>query len=265
MERNVRLRQRIGDHEPLLGAILRMPSEALVELAGLAGLDFVILDCEHGPTDGLQHHLTAAAATGLAALVRVSGESGAEIQRALDLGAAGIVVPHVDTPDRARSITRAAHYPPAGTRGFATYTRAGRYGLTTPAGHLHDARQNTIVVAMIEDAAGCQAATDIAATDGIDALFAGPADLAVALGHPGQTSHPEVTGAIARIHQAAARVSCAIMTIVSDETAARSALDRGTTLVVYNIQAAVSVLFARLAGVRDPGTEPPPLSASAHQ
>ncbi len=89
------LKRRLAAGERLYGALLRLPSETLVEMAGVAGLDYVVLDCEHGPADttALQHHLTAAAAHGVDVLVRVGAAEPALALRCLDLGATGIVHP----------------------------------------------------------------------------------------------------------------------------------------------------------------------------
>ena len=110
----VRLRR--GDR--LLGALVRMPNEGLVELAGMAGLDFVVIDTEHGPGDqlALARHLTAATANGVVSAVRIGHPS--EVMRALDLGAGAVLAPHVSSVAEARALVEAVHYPPLGRRGF---------------------------------------------------------------------------------------------------------------------------------------------------
>lgn len=249
---------RIRNRQPVVGPLLRMPNETLVELTGHVGMDFVLIDTEHGPGDQipLAAHLTSADAVGLPALVRV-GALG-EVLRALDLGAAGIVVPHVSSAAQAEAAVRAARYPPRGDRGFATYSRAARHGLATAAEHLAVAEATTVLIAMIEDRAGVDAAADIAAVDGVDALFVGPADLSVALGHPGQTSHPEVTEAIAAVRRAAEGAGIGVVGIVPDVATGRARFAAGCTIVVYNTLAALGTLFSELATGR-----PKPESAAA--
>ncbi len=248
-------RLRAGD--PLLGPLLRMPNETLIELSGYVGLDFVVVDTEHGPGDQipLGAHLTAAAGAGLGTLVRV-GDPG-EILRVLDLGADGIIAPHVSSVGQARAFVAAAHYPPRGLRGFATYSRAGRHGLATVAEHLAKAA-DTLVIAMIEDGPGVDAAADIAAVEGIDGLFVGPADLAVSLNHPGDLSHPEVVEAIASVHDAARAAGKAVVAITSDAAGARRLLDAGATVIIYNALAALGALFTGLASVHTTATEQVP-------
>ena len=240
--------QQMRAGHPLLGPLLRMPNETLIELSGYVGLDFVIVDTEHGPGDQipLGAHLTAAAGAGLGTLVRVGDPR--EILRVLDLGADGIIAPHVSSVEQARELVAAAHYPPRGLRGFATYSRAGRHGLATAAEHLARAAE-TLIIAMIEDGPGVAAAAEIAAVDGIDGLFVGPADLAVSLDHPGDLGHPEVVAAIATVHAAARAAGKTVVAITSDAAGARRLLDAGATVIIYNALAALGVLFTGLAAV----------------
>jgi 4-hydroxy-2-oxoheptanedioate aldolase len=192
------LKERIKSGQALLGCFVMIPSPAVVEMLGYAGFDFAVLDTEHGAgtVETLEHQLRAADAAGLPALVRTVGMTPGEILRVLDAGAAGIVVPHVRTEKDARAIVAASHYPPFGIRGVATTARAGRHGFTSIADHLAASRERIIVVPQIEDADALEHVPAIASVDGIDAVFIGPADLSLSLGHPGDLNHPVVVGAI---------------------------------------------------------------------
>ncbi len=238
---------RIRAREPLLGPLLRMPNETLLELTGYVGLDFAVVDTEHGPGDQLPltAHIAAADAVGLPVLVRV-GQLG-EILRVLDLGAAGVIIPHVSSAEQAEAAVRAAHYPPRGDRGFATYTRSARQGMASAAEHLAAAQAGTAVIAMIEDGPGVAAAFDIAAVDGVDALFVGPADLSTALGHPGEPGHPDVVAAIEQVRRAAVAAGIGVVAIVSDPVVAREKFAENYTMVIYNTLAALGRLFTDLA------------------
>ncbi|WP_411090291.1 HpcH/HpaI aldolase family protein [Streptomyces sp. 049-1] len=243
------LKRRLADGERLRGALLRLPSETLVEMAGVAGLDYVVIDCEHGPADLtlLQHHLTAAAAHGLDVLVRVGSAEPALALRCLDLGAAGLIHPHVDSREDARRAVAASHYPPWGERGFATYSRAGRFGTVGAAEHVAASRE-TLVVAMVETRRACDAADAIAGTEGVDAVLVGPADLAADCGFP----DPGVVDAlISRAHDATRANGRAVMAIVPDLDAARAAERRGAQLVVYNM---AHVLMDTLRSLTAPET-----------
>jgi len=245
------LKRRLAAGERLYGGLLRMPSETLVEMAAVAGLDYLVLDCEHGPADltALQHHLTAAAAHGLEVLVRVGADEPALALRSLDLGAAGLIHPHVDSAEDARRAVAADHYPPLGRRGFATYSRAGRFGMVTAADHLAAAR-DTLVVVMIETARACAAASGIAAVEGVDAVLAGPADLAADLGFPGRDA---VGARIAEAHRAVLAAGRAVMAIVPDAPAARAAEAAGAQLVLFNL---THVLMDALRALAPTGRPP---------
>jgi 4-hydroxy-2-oxoheptanedioate aldolase len=244
------LRSRLKAGERLIGGIIRMPNTALLELLGHTGFDYAVLDAEHGPIDQLAHHLAAADAVGLEVLVRIGSRDPAETLRALDLGAAGVVVPHVASVAEAAAAVRAAHYPPLGERGFATYTRAGRYGLASASDHLSRAAERTLVLVMVEDGAGVAAAPDILAVAGVDGVLVGPADLAVSLGHPGETAHPGVVEAIDAVHRAARATGRWVVTIAVEQEQARRQLDAGSDLVLYNIQHAITGLLTDLSAVR---------------
>lgn len=232
-------------------------------MSGLVGMDFVVIDTEHGPGDQipLTAHLTAAAAAGIPALVRIGNVS--EILRVLDLGAAGVIAPHISTVEEAEGVVRAASYPPRGERGFATYTRSGRHGLIDATEHLENARSRTAIILMIEDGAGVRAAEQIASVEGVDALFVGPADLAVAMGFPGQQGAPAVVAAIAEVHDAARRAGVAVVSITADPAIAREHFAGGSNMVLYNVLSALGVLFTSLAGGRGESSVPARGASSA--
>ncbi len=246
------LKARLRSGERLLGVLLRLPNESLVELAGHSGFDVVVLDCEHGPVDGvaLQHHVAAAESVGLEVLVRTGGADPGEVLRVLDLGVAGIVVPHVRDAGAARAAVAAAHYPPLGSRGFASYTRAGRYGVVPAAEHLRRTAERTVVVVMVEDADGVANAGGSLAVEGVDAVLVGPADLAVSLGVLDGPDDAEVRRATAHVHAEAGRRGRSVVVVVGSRPAAAAAFDDGAHLVVYNTQSVLTGVFAELQSAR---------------
>lgn len=174
--------------------VFQLPSPDLVEIAGYTGYDFAWIDAEHG-TMGLgdiNHLIRAADASGIDAIVRVPDHSPSFIQRVLDAGATGVMVPHVRTAEDAAAIVAAAKFEPQGTRGACPATRA--------VGHLTDdwaadrlrADRDTLVFGLIEDVEGVENAGAIAAVPGLDGLVFGPFDLAMALGLDGNVSHPDI-------------------------------------------------------------------------
>jgi 4-hydroxy-2-oxoheptanedioate aldolase len=180
------LRQRIlaahrGEAPVLRGPFLAVPSAMVVEIACGSFPDFVCIDMEHGPIspETGENMVRAAAAQGVAALVRVPGVDAAAIGQALDWGAAGVLVPRVDSAADAARAVDAAHYPPQGSRG-AGPGRASGYGRSIGP-YLDRARAQTVVAVQVETVAGLDAVADIAAVPGVDLVFIGPGDLGVGL------------------------------------------------------------------------------------
>jgi 4-hydroxy-2-oxoheptanedioate aldolase len=234
-------RLRAGDR--LVGALLRMPSEDLLEMLAVAGVDVVVVDCEHGPADvgALRRHITVADVHGVPVLVRIGRGEAALALRALDQGAAGVVAPHVDSPQEAEALVSAVHYPPLGSRGFATYTRAGRFGTVAAEDHLRRARRATLVVAMLESPAAVADAAAILDVPGVDAYLLGTADLAAAR-TPEDPPLPELVATARReAGSRALRVD-----LVGSPAQAADAFADGAQLVVYNTTQLLMGLFATL-------------------
>lgn len=163
---------------PAFGAWLFVPSTIVAETVAAAGFDYVCIDCQHGfaGADSLWPLLQVLALSGTPALVRVPGHDAAFIGHALDAGAAGVIVPMVETAEQAAHLAGACRYPPAGSR-----SRGG--GRAAMVGGPSAAEENAVVLClpMIETAAGVRNAGAIATVEGIDGLYIGPNDLAVSL------------------------------------------------------------------------------------
>jgi len=192
---DTRLPALLRSGNPLLGLFVGLPSPALVEMAGHAGFEFVIVDNEHGPAsiETTEHLLRAARASGIVPVVRTQ-ES--DILRVLDIGASAIQVPQVESAEQAARIVAAAKYAPIGARGAAFSTRAAGYGFFGGAPHVAASNEGTAVIVMAESRRALDALDAILAVPGVDAVFFGPNDLSFSLGHPGEMQHPEVVAAI---------------------------------------------------------------------
>lgn len=184
------LRARIHAGETLFGAWLGLGSPAAAELLGRAGFDWLVIDLEHGAAteSELLAHLTAVEGTGAAALVRPQSGERLRMGRALDLGAEGLVVPRLDTADQAREAVTFLRYPPDGQRGVALLTRGARLGSVSHA-DVASLNRDIVGIVQIETPSALAHADEIAAIDGVDVLFVGPADLSHSLGVPGQFGH----------------------------------------------------------------------------
>ncbi|MFJ8019327.1 HpcH/HpaI aldolase/citrate lyase family protein [Streptomyces sp. NPDC096311] len=250
-EQRVPLKKRLELGESPVGMLVRMPAEPLIEYAAVAGFDFVLLDCEHGPSDllALQQHITLATARGMASLVRIGRSGTDDVLRVLESEAEGVLAPHIEDAAEAAAIVRAAHFPPLGGRGFAQYGQAGRFGTVPAAAQIRRARENTLVAVMIETGKGVADADAILAVPGVDAVMAGPADLSVSMGLTGGVDEPAVRDAVARINTVAAGAGRHVLTVVGDEERARAARPG---LIVYNVTKVLVDRFRQLAdGARD--------------
>jgi 2-keto-3-deoxy-L-rhamnonate aldolase RhmA len=165
-----------------LGTWISTGSAAVAELAALCGLDWILLDLEHGCESEavVPGQLRALRGTATRGIVRVGAPHADLIGRVLDWGAAGVMVPHVESAAAAAAIVQAAYHAPRGRRGFARTVRACDYGLRPAEG-----KARPLLHAQIETVVGVQACAEIAAVDGIDVLFVGPADLQHDLGRLG--------------------------------------------------------------------------------
>jgi len=226
------LRRRIQARETLFGAWDSLGSPGSAELLGRAGLDWVVVDLEHGNTTeaDLLAHLTAIESTGSAALVRPQSAERLRMGRALDLGAEGLVVPRLDTIEQVVEAVTFLRYPPAGQRGVALLTRGARLGTVNHAG-VAALNDDIVGIIQIESPSALEASDAFAATDGVDVLFVGPADLSHSLGIPGQFANPTYQTALRKVVQACRAHGKAAGILLYDKAAFKPHLDLGFTFV----------------------------------
>ena len=226
------LRRRILAGETLFGAWASLGSPGSAELMGRAGLDWVVIDLEHGNTteSELVAHLTAIELTGAAALVRPQSAERLRMGRALDMGAEGLVVPRLDTHAQVVEAVTFLRYPPAGQRGIALLTRGARLGTVN---HAEVAALNDDIVGIIqiESPSAVEAADAFAATDGVDVLFVGPTDLSHSLGIPGQFTNPAYLDALRRVVAACRANGKGAGILLYDPASFRPHLELGFTFV----------------------------------
>ncbi len=182
-DRCVTFRSRLKSAAPLTGTFLKTPSSIVAEVLAHSALDVVCIDTEHAPFGRLETDQCIAALRNAdcPSLVRVADDSSTEIRSALDSGATGILVPHVTSAEQAAAIVKAAHFGEGG-RGFAGSPRAADYTQKPMQKHLQESGEQTTVIVQIEDLAALDNVSAIAAVPGVDAIFIGRVDLAVAMG-----------------------------------------------------------------------------------
>jgi len=191
------LKERIKNGETVLGIFNSIASPSLINVLGVSGLDFVVIDAEHGPInmETAEDLVRAADVTGMAPIIRVPEISSHRILRALDIGAQGIQVPHVATKRDAEKVVEYAKYHPIGDRGYSPFTRAGKYGLDAE-NHPERENERTLIVVIIEGVEGLENLKEIIEVPHIDVIFIGPYDLSQSLGIPGQVNDERVIEAV---------------------------------------------------------------------
>lgn len=187
----------------LRGIFNALPSPAIVEMCGYAGFDFVVIDNEHGSAnlETTENMLRAARASGIVPVVRCLRH---DIPRVLDMGASAVQIPMVASAEEARDLVQQVRYPGTGRRGSAFSPRAAGYGAFPGAAHTKRSNAGIALIAMIETPEAIEQAGEIAAVEGVDAVFVGPNDLSHAMGYGEDWKAPEVQAAIERALRAIA-------------------------------------------------------------
>ena len=226
------LRRRIQSGETLFGAWDSLGSPSSAELLGRSGLDWVVVDLEHGAATEaeLLAHLTAIELTGTAALVRPQSGERLRMGRALDLGAEGLVVPRLDTIEQVVEAVTFLRYPPTGQRGVALMTRGAGLGTVSHAG-VAALNDDIVGIFQIESPFALEASEAFAATDGVDVLFVGPADLSHSLGIPGEFSNPRYQEALRHVVAACRAHGKAPGILLYDHASFKPHLDLGFTFM----------------------------------
>ena len=191
------LKARLRNKEAVIGCWLNLGSAVTAEIVALAGFDWVLIDLEHG-AGGEQDviaQLQAISATPTAALVRVESHDKRRIHRVLDMGAEGVICPHIDDALQAREAVDGIRYPPHGSRGVAKMVRATGFGKDFNA-YYAQSNDEILGVMQVESPEALLHLDEIAAMDGVDVLFIGPADLSMSLGIFGQFDHPLFVDAV---------------------------------------------------------------------
>lgn len=241
-----RFREALVSRQRLVGTFLKMPTTQTVEILASVGFDFVVIDQEHAPLDrgATDLMILAARASGIAPVVRVPDSSNANILSVLDCGAAGVMVPHIDSAARAAEIVRACRYQ-NGSRGFAGVTRASGWGAKSMYDHIAAQDSRVAFIAMIEDLHALDRLDDICAVDGVDALFIGRGDITAALGK-GQSG--KVAAIVEQIARAAQKHNKPLITLAATRAEAEQMAALGSTTFLASSDhqmiraAAVSIL-----------------------
>jgi 4-hydroxy-2-oxoheptanedioate aldolase len=214
------------------GIWLTSGAGVLAELAGNAGFDWCLIDGEHGPNtvSDMLPQLQALAISGTQPVIRIANAEGWMVKQALDLGCQTLLVPMVDDAATADAMAKAMQYPPQGNRGMgAALARATSFGSVTD--YPHTANAEVCLLVQAESAAALANIDAIAATDGVDGVFIGPADLSADMGYPGQADHPEVEAAIDHMITRLVAAGKIAGIITFDQTRFKEYAEKGVTFL----------------------------------
>lgn len=224
--------ERLRQRELLLGTIVTLRAPEVAEVLSTGGLDWLFVDTEHAALDFLAAQTLLQAAR-VPCIVRVADGGEATLKKALDIGAAGVVVPMVNTAQQASAIVSFCKYPPRGVRGVGL-ARAQGYGFDFQR-YVRTADDATVVCVQCEHVAAVEAIDRIVAVDGVDAVFVGPYDLSGSMGRLGEVEHPDVLAAIASVAEACKRAGRTLGIYAGSPAKAQPFIAQGYTLVAVGM------------------------------
>ena len=226
-------RTRLRSGERLVAPLVTLNSPAVAELMAAVGFDWLFIDAEHAPLEPFQMQAMIQGAGTTPCIIRLPVGEEVPIKKALDIGAAGIIAPQVNSADHARRIVQAAKYAPIGQRGLGI-ARAHGYGLKVRE-YMQSANDDTAVIVQAEHHDAVEHIRDIVRVDGVDGVLIGPYDLSASLGRPGAVDHPDVRSAIDRVRAACAEVQLPIGIFGLTAEAVQPYIEQGFTMIVVGV------------------------------
>ena len=239
--------------QTVLGVMLAYSRDlATIEIAAAAGLDFILLDLEHRPhgPESVHDLSQVARLAGLASLVGPKDISHHAIGHALDLGASGVVVPHVSTVDEVRTIIEAVRYAPRGARGRAGTAGHNLYVPGRPmAEEMDEYNQSVALLLKVEAEAAIRDIDDLIASDEVDGVMVGPADLSIDMGIAGQIGHERILDATRRVRDACKRRGIQYGVYLMSPDRLGAAIEDGASWIVLGSE--MDALAQAWAGARE--------------
>lgn len=225
------LKRALKAGELQIGCWLSLGSPAAAEICAGAGFDWVLVDMEHAPNDlqAVHQQLHAIAGHTVSPLVRAYWNDTVLIKRLLDVGVPSLLIPYVQNADEARRAVQAVRYPPRGVRGVSASSRANQFGRVKD--FFRHADDEICLILQVETRAALAQIEEIAAVDGVDAIFVGPQDLAADFGQIGNPGHPDVQAAIADALKRIAATGKAPAILAFNEADAKRWIEHGARFV----------------------------------
>jgi 4-hydroxy-2-oxoheptanedioate aldolase len=233
MIRENQLKRKLKNGESVLGTFVKIHDPSVVELLGLLGFDFFVIDNEHVAMnkESMVGLIRAADITGITPIVRVRENRPVEILQALDEGALGVMVPQVNNMEDALSVVQSVKYSPVGNRGLAGSHRAAGYGTMNPLHYVQQANEHTFIGCYCETKESIINLEDILSIETIDLIFIGPFDLSQSLGVIAEPNHPKVLEQIDFIIHKVHNAGKAVGIIASDVEEAKRWIEKGVQFI----------------------------------
>lgn len=229
-----------------IGCWLCSADAGLAEVMGSCGFEWVVIDGEHAPNDirSIRDQLVALHHSPSSVIVRIPSDADWMIKQVLDAGAQTVLVPMVETAQQAKAIVSASRYPPDGVRGMgAAAARATMFGSVQD--YATEANDDICVVVQVETVKGMDNLAEIAAVDGVDGVFIGPADLSADMGFPGNPAAPEVQSAMQQAADVIGAAGKASGSLALDDIHAQAYLDMGYSFLAVGIDLVILTKAAR--------------------
>lgn len=241
-----KLKEKMLSGGKVLGTFFQLGGNTAVECLGISGLDFFIIDTEHGPFDveTSMDFIRTAELRNITPLVRVKDVSRPSILKMLDVGAKGLIVPCVDTVEQVRNLVEWSKYYPMGKRGFFTARPAG-YGFEEYAQNLDNyfkvCNDETLLIPQCETMGFLNNIEEIVNIEGVDGIFIGPYDLSIGMGKLAQFNDPEFLQAVARVLKACKDAKKFSFIYTGDNLSAKKYFAQGFDGVAVNFDAAIFI------------------------
>ena len=237
----VTFKSKLSSGTTLLGTFQQIPAADVTEIIGRAGIDFVIIDTEHGMfgVDAVVNLVRGCDAAGIASVIRVPNFSPERITQALDFGASSVMVPMIQDRESAEIAVSGAKYHPLGSRGICPFVRGASYYALDNPDYYKEANAETAIILQIEGTEGIANLDEILAVPNIDAIFIGPFDLSQSLGIPGQVTDARVIDALEDIIKRAAQKGIAVGNFAVTLEQAENYIQHGIRFLSYSTDTAM--------------------------
>jgi len=253
MLRTNKLKEKISKGVPVLGTWNTLASPLVTEIFAQSGLDFQIIDLEHGPfiIDKLHLHVSACEnSSNCTPLVRIPSNEDWMALQALDQGVYGVVVPHISNRRDAVDVVDSIKYHPTGNRGFTPFSKAGGFNNKNTSSYVNNANDSILSIVIIESKEGLDNLDEIIEVDGVDIIYFGAFDLSQAFGCPGEVKNPKVISAIQRgIEIVNIKGKCAGGFVPQSKDDIKWALDMGMRFITYQVDS--SIIYNHVSFITD--------------